>query len=69
MKNLIPGYKTNINTIALALIPILGLAGIQVDPEATTKLINDFGDWIQLGFGILGAAGIYFRSLANNGDI
>lgn len=65
MKDLIPGWKTNINTIILAILPILTLFGIQMDPQTVTTFLNDFSGWIQSGFVILGGLGIYFRNLGS----
>ena len=63
MKDLLPGWKTNINTIILALIPILGLVGIQVDPDAVTQWIDEFSVALQALFALLAGTGVWFRQL------
>lgn len=63
MKEILSGWKTHITTVVLAFIPILGLFGIQVDPDQTVRFINDFSGWLEVGFGLLGALGVYFREL------
>lgn len=69
MKELIPGYKTNITTIALALISILGVFGIEINPQTTVALIHEWGDAIQVVIAAVGAAGIWFRQLGKRREL
>ena len=66
MRNILPGWKTNITTVLLALIPIAGLFGFQIDPDAVTQFVNDFAGWIQGGLTILGGLGVWFRELGKD---
>ena len=66
MKNILPGKKTNINTILLALVALAQAVGIQMDAEAVTAFIEDFSIWVNTGIGLLAAAGVYFRGLAQS---
>jgi hypothetical protein len=63
VRHILPGWKTNITTILLALIPIAGLFGYELDPAAVSQFVDEFGGWIQSGLGLLGAAGVWFRQL------
>ncbi len=65
MKNIIPGWKTHVNTLILAFTPVLGLVGIEIDPETVVGFLDEFSVWIGTGYIGLGAAGLWFRSLAD----
>jgi hypothetical protein len=65
MKTILPGLKTNINTIALGLIQIATVAGVTIDPATFTALLDQ---WWGVAVGVQGAliaSGIWFRSLAD----
>lgn len=63
MRNVLPGLKTNITTVLLALIPLAGLFGFQIDPEAVTQFVDEFGEWVMAGQVLLGGLGVWFREL------
>lgn len=66
MRRILPGWKTNITTVLLALIPVAGLFGYEIDPDAVTRFLDEFGGWVQGGAGLLGALGIWFRELGKH---
>lgn len=61
---MLEGYRTKITGWVMAIIPILAMVGIQVDPVAVTQFINDFSAWIGAGYALGGYAVHYFRNLA-----
>lgn len=63
MKNFIPDWKTNITIVVLALIPILGMFGIVIDPDTAVRFINEFFAWLIGGETLLAALGVWFRQL------
>ena len=67
MKDILPGLKTKINGWIMAVLPILAMLGLQLDPDTVQQFLNDFWAWIAAGYGILGGANHYFRNLA--GDV
>jgi hypothetical protein len=65
MQTFLPGLKTNINTVLLAVTSIAGVAGIVIDPVTVTALVDQWWGLAVTGYGALTATGIWFRSLAN----
>jgi len=58
------GYKTIVIGWVTALIPIAGMLGYTIDPEAVTQFINDSWAWIAAGQVGLGAAIQWARNLS-----
>lgn len=65
MKNTLVGYKTKITGWTVALLPVMALAGYDIDPEATTRFISDFCELIAALYAMAGVAIHYFRDLAD----
>ena len=65
MKDILPGLKTKITGWVMALIPVAGMLGYQISPEATGQWIEDSAEWIAGGYVLFGAAVHWFRNLAN----
>ena len=65
MKEILPGWKTNINTILMAIGPILSMAGIAYDAEATVALFEQIWAAVVGLYMAFIALGVYFRSLAD----
>lgn len=65
MKDFLPGWKTNINTVLMALGPILTMLGVAYDADATVALFEQLWGAIAALYMALMAAGVYFRGLAD----
>ena len=63
MRSFLPGMKTNINTVLLAVISVAQVAGFVIDPQAVTALLDQWWEVIVAGYAVLTATGIWFRQL------
>lgn len=64
MKDILPGKKTIITGWIMALIPILGMLGYNIDPDLVASFLKEFWEALAALFALLGAANTYFRKLA-----
>jgi len=65
MKDILAGYKTKTTGWILAAIPIAGMMGYDIDPEAVQLFLERFWGWVAAGFAGLGALNHWFRNLAD----
>lgn len=62
---MVKGNRTKITGWITAILPIVGIFGINVDPEAVVKLVQDLEGTLMAAFAALGGLIHYFRSLAD----
>ena len=65
MKDILSGYKTIITGWIMAIIPIAGMIGYEIDPGAVSIWLDEWYRWLAGGYVLLGAAVHWFRSLVD----
>jgi hypothetical protein len=64
MKDILPGLKTKINGWIMAILPIIAMIGIEIDPATVQAFLQEFWIWIAGGYALLGSFNHWFRNLA-----
>lgn len=65
MKEILEGYKTKIAAWVTVAIPVLAMLGINLDQEVVLTFINEFHNWLAVGFTMAGGLIHYFKTFSD----